>query len=139
MPFVNVPKRRERDSRQAGLRVDSLQSGRTGGSKMSKPVRRRPGKVRGAPRSRALSGARRDKTTAICLALPSAEHADQGDHCVYRVRGKVFAYYLDNHHGDGIVSVCVKSELGENVDRVRVDSDRYYLPAHIGPRGWFGL
>jgi len=51
----------------------------------------------------------------------------------------VFAYYLDNHHGDGIVSVCVKSELGENVDRVRVDPDRYYSPAYIGPRGWFGL
>lgn len=106
---------------------------------MSKPVRRRPGKGRGAPGNRGLGGGRRDKTTAICLALPSAEHADQGDHCIYRVRGKVFAYYLDNHHGDGIVSVCVKSELGENVDRVRVDPDRYYSPAYIGPRGWFGL
>jgi predicted DNA-binding protein (MmcQ/YjbR family) len=73
------------------------------------------------------------------LALPSAEHSDSGDHCIYRVRGKVFAYYLDNHHGDGIVSVCVKSELGENVDRVHLDPERYYLPAYIGARGWFGL
>jgi hypothetical protein len=33
----------------------------------------------------------------------------------------------------------VKSELGENVDRVRRDPERYYLPDYIGPRGWFGL
>jgi predicted DNA-binding protein (MmcQ/YjbR family) len=106
---------------------------------MSTPVRRRPGKGRGAPRYRPVGRGQRDKTTAICLALPSAEHSDQGDHCIYRVRGRVFAYYLDNHHGDGIVSVCVKSELGENIDRARRAPERYYLPAHIGPRGWFGL
>jgi len=83
---------------------------------------------------------KRAKVTEICLALPSAESATtHGDHATFRVRGKVFAYFLDDHHGDGIVSVCVKSELGENVDRVRRDPGRYYLPDYIGPRGWFGL
>ena len=79
------------------------------------------------------------KVTDLCLALPKAERTVSGSHATYRVRGKVFAYFLDDHHGDGIVSVCVKSELGENVDRVRRDPERYYLPDHIGPRGWFGL
>jgi len=83
---------------------------------------------------------KRAKVTEICLALPSAQSAMMhGDHATFRVRGKVFAYFLDDHHGDGIVSVCVKSELGENVDRVRRDPERYYLPDYIGPRGWFGL
>jgi predicted DNA-binding protein (MmcQ/YjbR family) len=82
---------------------------------------------------------KRERVTAICQALPAAEHQDQSDHTIYRVRGKVFAYFLDDHHGDGIVSVCVKSERGENVDRARLDPERYYLPAYIGPRGWFGL
>jgi predicted DNA-binding protein (MmcQ/YjbR family) len=82
---------------------------------------------------------KRERVTAICRALPGAEHTDQGDHCTYRVRGKVFAYFLDDHHGDGIVSVCVKAELGENVDRARLTPERFYLPAYIGPRGWFGL
>jgi phosphoribosylglycinamide formyltransferase-1 len=83
---------------------------------------------------------KRAKVTDICLALPSAESATtHSDHAIFRVRGKVFAYFLDDHHGDGIVSVCVKSELGENVDRVRRDPERYYLPDYIGPRGWFGL
>lgn len=80
-----------------------------------------------------------DKLMAICLALPAAECTRSGDHATYRVRGKVFAYLLDDHHGDGIVSVCVKSELGENADRARLDPQRFYLPAYIGPRGWFGM
>jgi phosphoribosylglycinamide formyltransferase-1 len=79
------------------------------------------------------------KVTDICLALPGAEYVLGADHATYRVRGKVFAYFLDNHHGDGIVSVCVKAELGENVDRVRLEPERFYLPDYIGPRGWFGL
>ena len=82
---------------------------------------------------------KRERVTEICRALPGTEHADQGDHSIYRVRGKVFAYFLRNHHGDGIVSVCVKSERGENVDRARLDPERFYLPAYIGPRGWFGM
>ncbi|RPI58913.1 MAG: MmcQ/YjbR family DNA-binding protein [Lysobacterales bacterium] len=82
---------------------------------------------------------KRDRVTAICEALPGAQHTDQGDHAIYRARGKVFAYFLDNHHGDGILSVCVKSQLGENLDRARLEPERFYLPAYIGPRGWFGM
>jgi len=106
---------------------------------LSTPIRRRPAARGGARRTGAAGRGSRDKTTAVCLALPSAECTDSADHRIYRVRGKVFAYYLDNHHGDGIVAVCVKSELGENVDRARREPERYYLPAHIGPRGWFGV
>jgi phosphoribosylglycinamide formyltransferase-1 len=81
----------------------------------------------------------RARITAMCRALPGTDHTDSGDHSIYRVRGKVFAYFLDDHHGDGIVSVCVKSELGENVDRAHREPERFYLPAYIGPRGWFGF
>jgi predicted DNA-binding protein (MmcQ/YjbR family) len=88
-----------------------------------------------------------DKTAAerlrrlsqICGSLPDTTRTDSGDHATFRVRGKVFAYFLNNHHGDGIVSVCCKASLGENVDRASRDPDRYYLPPYIGPRGWFGL
>lgn len=39
----------------------------------------------------------------------------------------------------GIVSVCCKSAFGENIDRVNTNPERYYLPAYIGAKGWFGL
>jgi predicted DNA-binding protein (MmcQ/YjbR family) len=87
----------------------------------------------------ATNNGKRERVTAICRALPAVAHQDEGDHTIYRVRGKVFAYFLDDHHGDGVVSVCVKAERGENVDRARLEPERFYLPAYIGPRGWFGM
>ncbi len=98
------------------------------------------GRTARSPKTRAAAAAAaRRKVTDLCGALPATDCTVKGDHVVFRVRGKVFAYFLDDHHGDGIVSVCVKSELGENLDRVRFDADRYYLPAYIGARGWFGM
>src|SRR5471030_836831 len=79
------------------------------------------------------------RVTKLCLTLPEVVRAVHGDHADFRVRKKVFAYFLNNHHGDGIVSVCVKSALGENVDRAAMRPDLYYLPAYIGSRGWFGM
>jgi len=75
----------------------------------------------------------------ICLALPEATVEFSGSHATFRVRKKVFAYFLDDHHGDGIVSVCTKTRLGENFDLAKHDPTRFYLPAYIGPRGWVGL
>jgi phosphoribosylglycinamide formyltransferase-1 len=83
--------------------------------------------------------ARLTRLSDICLALPEAVRALRGDHADFRVRQRVFAYFLNSHHGDGIVSVCVKSSLGEGVDRAARFPERYYLPAYIGARGWFGL
>ena len=87
----------------------------------------------------AVEDPRLTRVSALCLALPEAERALQGQHADFRVRKKVFAYYLDDHHGDGIVCVCCKGELGENVDRVARDPERYTLPAYIHHRGWFGI
>ncbi len=86
-----------------------------------------------------VEDARLKKLSELCLRLPEAERTTRGDHFDFRVRKKVFVYFLDNHHGDGIVSVCCKSELGENIDRATREPDRFYLPAYIGKSGWFGL
>jgi predicted DNA-binding protein (MmcQ/YjbR family) len=79
------------------------------------------------------------KLSKICLSLPEVTQRDLNEHADFRVRGKVFAYFLNNHHGDGIISVCCKSALGENIDRASREPARFYLPPYIGPRGWFGL
>jgi predicted DNA-binding protein (MmcQ/YjbR family) len=79
------------------------------------------------------------KLSKICLALPETLREDTGDHSNFKVRKKPFVYFLNNHHGDRIVSVCCKAAMGENVDRASREPARFYLPAYIGPRGWFGL
>lgn len=77
--------------------------------------------------------------SAVCLALPEVERIDCGAHADFRVRGKVFAYFLKNHGGDGIIAACFKSRLGEHVEHVKRAPDRFYLPRFIGRRGWCGL
>ena len=55
------------------------------------------------------------------------------------MRDKKFAYFLSDHHGDGIVSVCFRTEPGEPEVLLSGDPTRFYSPAYIGPRGWVGL
>jgi len=87
----------------------------------------------------AAKHARLARLTKICLALPEAERRDSGDHAAFRIRKRVFAYFLNNHHGDGIVSVACKVLPGDNVELARVQPERFYLPAYIGSRGWVAL
>lgn len=80
-----------------------------------------------------------ERVTKIALALPETSREMKGDHAAFRVRKKIFAYYLNNHHGDGIVSICGKTLPGDHTALVAADRARFYLPAYIGPRGWVGL
>jgi predicted DNA-binding protein (MmcQ/YjbR family) len=77
--------------------------------------------------------------SAVCLALPEAERTTCGAHADFRVHGKIFAYFLRNHGGDGITAACFKSRLGQHVEHVKRAPDRFYLPQYIGRRGWFGI
>jgi predicted DNA-binding protein (MmcQ/YjbR family) len=79
------------------------------------------------------------RLSAACLALPGATRTDQGDHASFRVAGRVFAYLLNNHHGDGILGVCCKVLPGDNLRLIETNPDKFYVPAYIGPRGWVGL
>jgi len=79
------------------------------------------------------------KLTAICAALPNVEEDRDLRHATFRIRKKVFAYFLDNHHGDGIVSVCVKGDARKNAKLVASDPKRFYIPAYIGARGYVGI
>ena len=79
------------------------------------------------------------RLTKICLALPEATRTDQGRHAAFLVRKKTFVYFLDDHHGDGIVAVSCKVAPGDNTALVAAQPGRFYLPAYIGPRGWVAL
>ncbi len=79
------------------------------------------------------------RISAICLSLPEATRWYDGQHATYAVRKKNFAYFLDDHHGDGIVAFCCKVPLGENVDLVALDPKRFLMPAYVGARGWVSL
>jgi phosphoribosylglycinamide formyltransferase-1 len=88
----------------------------------------------------AESDARRDQMVEICRALPEVTHETVGDgHISFRIRKKIFGYYLFDHHGDGIIAFCCKSNLNEQRRLVRSDSESFFVPAYLGPKGWIAI
>src|SRR5262249_21347353 len=103
----------------------------------SRVVRRR----RGPMDRRTMSARDPDRLAKLlefCDALPEAEVSGE-PHRAFRVRGKTFAYYLNDHHGDGIVSLCAKATPQRQRDLVEAEPERYYVPAYLGPKGWVAL
>src|SRR5579864_2973930 len=92
--------------------------------------------VRLARRSEDLSLSR---VTGIALALPETTRKIYGSHAQFLIRRKTFAYFLDNHHGDGIVAVTCKVLPGDNKALAEAQPDRFYLPAYIASKGWVAL
>jgi hypothetical protein len=79
------------------------------------------------------------RLTKICLALPEATRRDFGSHHGFEVSKKIFAYFLNDHHGDGIIGLVCKVLPDDNAVLIRSDPQKFYMPAYLGPRGWVGL
>ena len=82
-----------------------------------------------------------DRLREIALALPeSYEKQSHGARAFGVEGGKMFAYFQQNHHGDGITAVLVKAG-GEEEQAMLIESnaDLYYRPAYLGPSGWVGI
>jgi hypothetical protein len=77
------------------------------------------------------------RLTAVCDALPGAVAEVTNGHATFRVAKRPFAYLLDNHHRDGIVSVCVRHE--DPAGLAATSPKRFYVPAYIGPKGWVAM
>jgi predicted DNA-binding protein (MmcQ/YjbR family) len=86
-----------------------------------------------------LEDSRVKRLTTVCLRLTGTTREITGDHVTFYVRKKVFAYFLDNHHGDGIVGLVCKVLPGDNVRLIASNPAKFYMPAYVGPRGWVGL
>ena len=79
------------------------------------------------------------RVAELCVALAEAEREDSPPHAAFRVRGRTFAYFVEDHHGDGIVGIHAKTRPGENEALIDAHPDRYFMPAYLGARGWVGL
>jgi len=75
----------------------------------------------------------------ICLSFPEAEEAPTHGFPNYKVRGKSFAMYAVNHHGDGRVSLWLNSPSGAQDIHVRGEPRHFFVPPYVGPRGWLGV
>src|SRR5277367_6255996 len=62
-----------------------------------------------------------DKLRKICLALPDVVEKEAWGEPTFRVRGRMFAMYDNNHHDAGRIAVLVQGAVG--------------IPKHDGRRG----
>ncbi len=74
-----------------------------------------------------------------CLWLPEAEEFLSHGSPNFRVRGKTFATFVVNHHGDQKVALWLPAVDGAQEHHVGADPENFYVPPYVGPRGWLGV
>jgi hypothetical protein len=75
----------------------------------------------------------------VCLSFPEAEEYVSHGSPNFRVRGRTFATYVVNHHGDGRVALWLNAPDGAQEQRVRDEPGQFFVPPYVGPRGWLGV
>ena len=76
---------------------------------------------------------------AICLALPEATERIAWGTPTFRVRGKLFAMFANDHHGDGRIALWCNAPRGAQEVLAGSEPARYFRPPYVGPRGWIGV
>lgn len=79
----------------------------------------------------------RSRLIRLCQGLPEVE-AEEGQHVGFSVRGKRFAWLLEDHHGDGRLALNCKAPRGENAALADREPERFFLPSYLAGRGWVG-
>jgi hypothetical protein len=79
-----------------------------------------------------------DRISDICGELPETSAAGLARPS-YSVRGRTFAWFLADHHGDGRLAVAVAPGPGWQQKLVARAPDRYYVPRQAAARGWVAL
>jgi hypothetical protein len=75
----------------------------------------------------------------VCLSLPEAEEVVSHGFPDFRVRGKTFASYVVNHHGDGRVALWLNAPSGSQDHYSKSEPKHFFVPPYVGPRGWLGV
>jgi predicted DNA-binding protein (MmcQ/YjbR family) len=76
----------------------------------------------------------------ICLLLPQTFEKEAWGECTFRVTGgSMFAMTDSNHHNSGHLAVWVKAPPMVQEILVKSDSERFFVPPYVGPKGWVGV
>jgi predicted DNA-binding protein (MmcQ/YjbR family) len=75
----------------------------------------------------------------IMGSFPETEEVLSHGSPSFRVRGKTFATYTINHHGDGRVALNLDAPPGAQQLYTEMEPEFYFVPPYVGPRGWLGV
>lgn len=87
-----------------------------------------------------MTGDINEAVRKVCLSLPEAEEFISHGAPNFRVRkGKIFAVYAVNTHGDRRIALWLNAPAGAQALHVQSDSQIFFVPPYVGPRGWLGV
>lgn len=75
----------------------------------------------------------------ICLSLPETAEKEAWSAPTFRVKKKMFAMFVNNHHGDERVALWLDAPPGDQELLVAADPVRFFVPPYQGPFGWIGV
>jgi hypothetical protein len=76
---------------------------------------------------------------SICLSLPDTEEKLAWGSPTFRVHGRLFAMFANNHHNDGRIAVWCNAPEGAQKDLVTADPKNLFVPPYVGVGGWIGV
>lgn len=82
-----------------------------------------------------------DRLRAAALALPEAEEKRSHGMPAFLIgKGRMFAYFWHDRHGDDVTAAIVKTGgPDEQAMLIEMEPDLYYRPPYFGPSGWVGI
>jgi predicted DNA-binding protein (MmcQ/YjbR family) len=76
----------------------------------------------------------------LCLAFPEVEEFESHGSPNFRARkGRVFAVFALNHHGDGHVALWLNTPALEQSRLIESAPKHLFKPQYVGPAGWIGV
>jgi predicted DNA-binding protein (MmcQ/YjbR family) len=99
----------------------------------------RPAKPLVMPPSAADAEAALALTRAICLSLPDTDEKISWGSPTYRVHGRIFVMFTNNHHSDGRIAVWCAAPPGAQEDLLAADPKHFFYPPYVGVSGWIGI
>ena len=81
-----------------------------------------------------------DRIRAAALDLPEVEERESHGQPTFFVGERQFAQYRDDHHGDGLTVVCVRTaDADEQAMLIEANPAVYGRPAYLGASGWVSM
>jgi hypothetical protein len=96
-----------------------------------------PASPRRSPTS--LNTDQQTRVRRLCQTLAEVEEKEAWGAPTFRVKGKMFAMYVYNHHGDGRVALWLKAPPGVQALLSDAEPDKFFIPPYQGPAGWIGV
>jgi hypothetical protein len=91
------------------------------------------------PKSKASRVDQLKRARRICMALPEVEEKEAWGAPTFRVKGRMFAMFVNNHHGDGRIALWLHAPPGVQSMLAQAEPTKFFVPPYMGPSGWIGV